>query len=267
MAVEDDIAFTRSLRRLVFDLHVDAATATGLELGPSANPLVKPDEGPVKFADYLTRQQHIDMNHIAAHLTPETDFILTNNDYVSQIPGQFDYVVANHVIEHAPNMIGFLRSIGQLCKPGGVIFLAIPDKKFTFDKYRQNTDFAHVVHDFYADPQVADQIHRVELAVFYDQQFVGKRHDAAELLTQDRLEKAFHGKAHIGMHCHVFQSETILETLIKPLCATAYVPMQLLDFRDAKSEWGGEMILMLRNTPSGDTVNTENFYSAERVTA
>ena len=45
----------------------------------------------------------------------------------------FDWVIASHVIEHVPNMLGWLRAISEILGPSGVLNLAIPDRRFTFD--------------------------------------------------------------------------------------------------------------------------------------
>ncbi len=47
-----------------------------------------------------------------------------------------DYVVASHVIEHVPDLIGWLQQIAGVMRPGGRVALVIPDKRFTFDYLR-----------------------------------------------------------------------------------------------------------------------------------
>jgi len=49
---------------------------------------------------------------------------------------RFDYCLASHVIEHIPNPIAFFQSIAHLLKPGGVLSLAVPDKRYTFDFFQ-----------------------------------------------------------------------------------------------------------------------------------
>jgi SAM-dependent methyltransferase len=56
-----------------------------------------------------------------------------------------DFVFASHVIEHAPDMIGWLRQIGQVLGDGGRLYLAIPDKRLCFDVNRDLTTMADLV--------------------------------------------------------------------------------------------------------------------------
>ncbi|BCF89413.1 methyltransferase domain-containing protein [Paraburkholderia largidicola] len=48
-------------------------------------------------------------------------------------PAEFDYVVASHVIEHFPDMLGALRDFAVVMKEGGIVSLAIPDLRYCFD--------------------------------------------------------------------------------------------------------------------------------------
>ncbi|MCY7273284.1 MAG: class I SAM-dependent methyltransferase [Phormidesmis sp. CAN_BIN44] len=44
-----------------------------------------------------------------------------------------DYVIASHVIEHVPDFIGWLSEVRGILKPGGILSLAIPDKRQCLD--------------------------------------------------------------------------------------------------------------------------------------
>jgi hypothetical protein len=54
-------------------------------------------------------------------------------------------VVASHVIEHVPDLIGWLKETHAVLKPGGILTLAIPDKRYCFDYFRPPTQPADVV--------------------------------------------------------------------------------------------------------------------------
>lgn len=57
----------------------------------------------------------------------------------------FDYAVASHVFEHLPNPVGWLRDVAALLVPRGVIALAVPDRRFTFDFFRRETTAARIL--------------------------------------------------------------------------------------------------------------------------
>ena len=60
-------------------------------------------------------------------------------------PEGYDYVIASHVLEHIPDLIGFLHQVDALLKPDGVISLAMPDMRFCFDVFKTLTMTSHVL--------------------------------------------------------------------------------------------------------------------------
>jgi len=45
----------------------------------------------------------------------------------SLLPGQYDVVVAWHVIEHVPDLIGFLKTVREVLRPGGLFAVRTPN--------------------------------------------------------------------------------------------------------------------------------------------
>jgi hypothetical protein len=56
-----------------------------------------------------------------------------------------DWAIASHVIEHVPNLVGWLDQLAAVMRDGAVLSLAIPDKRYCFDIHRRETDPAEVV--------------------------------------------------------------------------------------------------------------------------
>jgi hypothetical protein len=59
-----------------------------------------------------------------------------------------DYVVASHVVEHVPDLVGWLAELRAALRPGGVLGLAVPDRRFTFDRLRRETALAEVLEAY-----------------------------------------------------------------------------------------------------------------------
>jgi SAM-dependent methyltransferase len=53
--------------------------------------------------------------------------------------GSYDYIVASHVIEHIPDLLGFFISAQRLLKVGGTLSLVVPDKRHCFDIFKPLT--------------------------------------------------------------------------------------------------------------------------------
>ena len=117
---------------------IELTRARGIEIGPLGTPVVRKDEADVRYVDYadqteLRRRYAGDPNVDLASILP-VDAVWgerTLKECFADEPS-FDYAVASHVLEHVPDMIGWLQQIAEVLRPGGLLCLAIPDKRYTF---------------------------------------------------------------------------------------------------------------------------------------
>lgn len=117
-----------------------------LEIGPSFNPVAPKRDGWNCYTlDHASREQLRAKYHDSQDVDriEEVDFIWTDGPIASAVPealhGQFDAIIASHVIEHFPDPIGFYKSASTLLKDGGVITLVVPDKRMMFDFFKPVT--------------------------------------------------------------------------------------------------------------------------------
>jgi SAM-dependent methyltransferase len=61
-----------------------------------------------------------------------------------------DFIIANHFIEHCLDPIGTIINMYKKLRRDGVLYMAIPDKRFTFDKPRAITTYAHLLEEHQA---------------------------------------------------------------------------------------------------------------------
>ena len=78
---------------------------------------------------------------------PEIDFIIS--PLPADLGSKFDYVVASHVLEHVPDMLGWITTVFGWLSPGGRIILAIPDKRYCFDYLRTPSTTGAVLEAYY----------------------------------------------------------------------------------------------------------------------
>ncbi|MBK8619803.1 MAG: methyltransferase domain-containing protein [Anaerolineales bacterium] len=102
----------------------------------------------------------------------ETDYLWGKQTLPELVEGKlFDYVVASHVIEHVPNMLGWMREIASVLKDGGILSLAIPDKRYTFDHKRDLTSLGTLVESYLMDkrrPGIRDIFDQESMATKVD---------------------------------------------------------------------------------------------------
>jgi SAM-dependent methyltransferase len=115
-----------------------------LEIGPLNNPSIeKKDGNHVFYADIRSTEElkiHYGDNY---KNICNIDFVIKDS-YRESLKNteKFDYIIANHVLEHIPQLILFFLDIAEVLKPEGKLCLAIPDKRFCFDRFRNPTSFA-----------------------------------------------------------------------------------------------------------------------------
>lgn len=123
----------------------------GIEIGPSFNPIAPKKEGyKVHIIDHMSRDQLITKykdDHVNIENIEEVDFVWRGENYM-ELTGKskyYDWIVASHVIEHTPDLIGFLNDCETILKDDGVISLIVPDKRYCFDRYRPITGISKII--------------------------------------------------------------------------------------------------------------------------
>jgi SAM-dependent methyltransferase len=133
---------------------IDVATMRGLEIGPLASPRVRKSEGPIRYLDHasateLKQKYETDLGmRDRLDEIVDVDYVIgdkqTTSDAVMQ-DAPFDYVIACHVIEHIPDPIDWMDDIARILRPGGILSLVIPDKRYCFDINRSLTEISDLV--------------------------------------------------------------------------------------------------------------------------
>lgn len=139
----------------------DPARGLGLEVGPLNQPLVTRREADVRYVDVHDRAGLQDAyrshENFPLEQIEEPDFVLIGPDGMHSLPSAvgsctYDWVVASHVIEHVPDVVTWLQEVAEVLTDDGVLVLAVPDRRFSFDVDRDPTTvgemlLAHRSHD------------------------------------------------------------------------------------------------------------------------
>lgn len=121
----------------------------GLEVSPLFRPIAIKSKHNVYYTDYTSAEEsrikHANYEHDEIM---EIDFIwYPGKRLINCIDNEmrFDWAVSSHVLEHVPDPIGWLIEVFEVLKPGAVFSLALPDKRFCYDKFRRDTDVADLI--------------------------------------------------------------------------------------------------------------------------
>lgn len=152
-------------RRDVILAGLDMAGLTGIEIGALDKPLVRPGDGPVLYVDHADtptlRQKYAGDPGVNMDTLVKVDAIWGANTLREALqaraagpgapaPVLVDYVIASHVVEHVPDLVGWLNEIHEVLKPTGQLRLAVPDRRFTFDCLREDSRLSDVLTAYLA---------------------------------------------------------------------------------------------------------------------
>jgi SAM-dependent methyltransferase len=177
----------------------------GLEVGALHNPLPVPKGCRVRYVDRLPvdelRRQY--PNLAGLPLVPVD--VVDDGERLATVPdGSQDFVIANHFLEHCQDPIGALRTFSRVLRPGGVLYMAVPDKRYTFDKGRPVTPLGHLERDHREGPEWSRAGHYDEYARLAH----GCSPEDAPGVAADMMARGY------SIHFHVWTQKELLELLL-----------------------------------------------------
>lgn len=178
---------------------------SGIEIGALHNPLAVSKKASVKYVDRLSstelRKQYPQLNHLNL---VDVD-IIDNGETLATIQDDSqDFVIANHFLEHCQNPLDTLINMFRVLKKEGILYLALPDKRYTFDVDRPITPLEHILDDYQNGPEASKYQHFEEWATL-----VEKKKGAEEIRkhTEDLIKKDY------SIHFHVWTQVEMLELI------------------------------------------------------
>lgn len=207
---------------------------TGLEIAPFFRPTLLNTEYDVFYTDYTTaselirKHQHLPNVQEIDEETVEVDFIwYPEAQLMDCIPKElrFDYAIASHVIEHVPNVIAWTSQIFNVLKTGGVLSLAVPDKQYTFDFYRAETEVSELIDIWIRDEKIPTPLQIYDMLSLSVLDYPRSKRGLLPFsecgrpyTDQEALEFALHAfttNTYLDIHCSVFTPESFVKVFEK----------------------------------------------------
>ncbi|OGF49460.1 MAG: hypothetical protein A2231_12270 [Candidatus Firestonebacteria bacterium RIFOXYA2_FULL_40_8] len=193
----------------------------GIEIGALHNPLkLKTGQANVSYVDLgdkkILEKQNPEIKEgiIAPAVTASAEDLGVFKD------NSRDFVILRHVLEHLPDPVQAVKEIWRVLKPGGIFYLSVPDKRFTFDKERPVTTLEHLLED-----------HKNKATIKTDTAHYKEWLEKVELKKEkpvvNSLEELVKGEYRI--HFHVWEPECIPE-LLNHLCGRMDIYFLLKDY-------------------------------------
>lgn len=174
----------------------------GIEIGATYRAVPLPEGTKVTYVDeYDTatlRQMYPDL---AGHDLAEVDVVDNAEKLHKFKAASLDFIIANHFMEHCLDPIGTLINMHGKLRPGGVLYLAIPDKRYTFDHRREVTSYEHLLQEHHSPSFAMKFQHFLEAAEHIEDKVGDEIYSHAQKLLDQKY----------SIHFHVWTVEQMME--------------------------------------------------------
>ncbi len=216
----------RSVRRVLdrrYQMARKHLSGLGIEIGALDRPLTLPRQAKAYYVDRLLPEQlrvhYPERSHKRLHVS-----IVGDGEQLAFIrDGALDFLVANHLIEHCEDPIATLETFAKKLRPGGMIFMAVPDMRRTFDRHRDETTWEHLLDDHTQGSRKSRRQHYRE----WSAKVRGLTGEAAERLAADLSD----AKYSVHFHCWTRKGFTDFVERMSQIA-----PLSLLEMRSWKNE-------------------------------
>ena len=207
---------------------VDLPNLEGLEIGPLDKPLLSKNKYAVQYLDIFPEKVLIERCRANSNRDENSvvplDYVIGNKQISEVVKHKFDYVVASHVIEHQPNMLGWLRDLTKILSANGKLFLIIPDRRFTFDLHRPLSSLGELIDND------RHQLIKPSFKSAFDQRYYHRQVSSHEIWKaknnnqQIQIEPTFNfhnayefalrtENEHLDVHCNIFEPKSFFELI------------------------------------------------------
>jgi SAM-dependent methyltransferase len=188
-------------------------SGSGLEIGALNRPLDVPDDARVSQVDRMSvadlRRHYPEMEQLEL---PEVDVVDNGETLATVAGGSQDFIIANHFLEHTADPIRTIGNHLSKLKPGGVLFYAVPDKRYSFDFRRPITPLEHMVRDHEEGAAGSRAQHYEEWARFVASTDEERATEGFEELARQRAREL--DAADYSIHTHTWDQASFLELIL-----------------------------------------------------
>lgn len=167
----------------------------GLEIGALHNPFDLDAE-----VVYLDQRKTADLRagfkgHPRVRSIPQIQLVWKGDTYPFIDDNAFDFVASSHVLEHVCNPGRVIEEWLRIVRPGGIVYMVVPDKEHCFDRRRETTSLEHLLQDFEARTERIDLEHYRDFIL----NTAGEK-DVRHEPSEEFARQCFQGQTSIHVH-------------------------------------------------------------------
>ncbi len=187
------LALTQDYRSVRQWLSHRFLSGEGVEIGALHLPLYVSPGTKVTYVDRMSlkdlRSQYPELEKL--DLTP-VDVVENGETLESFRAGSLNFVVANHFMEHTEDPIRTIKNHLRVLKDDGILYYAIPDRRYTFDIDRAATPLNHLVEDHAKGAEKSRRKHFEEWVEHVEKVPASKRAERVKYLLEIDYSIHFH---------------------------------------------------------------------------
>ena len=190
------------------DLAARYLSGSGIEIGALHLAMALPPDARVRYVDRM------EVEDLREHYPELRDWDLAAVDVVDDgerletvAPKSIDFIVANHFLEHCEDPIRTIETHLSRLRPGGILFYAVPDKRYTFDFRRDRTPLQHHLEDHELGPEQSRSEHYLQWA---SSVYTGSTPSPDEAAAEAQLLEA----AGYSIHFHVWTESDLITLML-----------------------------------------------------
>jgi SAM-dependent methyltransferase len=202
--------FSFTVAPAIYETHVRRELAarflagSGLEIGALQRQLEVPEHCAVTYVDRMSLSELlVHYPELRGQPIQAPDLIEDGETLATIGAGSQDFVVANHFLEHCENPIQTILNMTRVLKEDGILYMAVPDKRFTFDVDRPVTRYSVLAETFETGRRPDREALYSEWAALVNHVAPAEVASAAENLVRSRY----------SIHFNVWTLQDLLEFL------------------------------------------------------
>jgi SAM-dependent methyltransferase len=132
----------------------------------------------------------------------------------------FDFVINSHVLEHVTNPGRQIEEWMRIIRPGGILYMIVPDKNYCFDRRRAITSTEHLIKEFESNIETTTIEHYRDFIVNTQGE-----DGITRTISDDFIYSCYEQQSSI--HVHTFTAESLKEFLIE---LKSHIPFNIIHY-------------------------------------
>jgi len=216
-----------------------------LEISPLSRPLIAPKHPNSRFLDICSteelKKKYSDDPDVNKNEIVQIHYVHKNQSYKELVgDDKFGLIIASHVIEHVPNLVGWFQDIESVLLDDGLLQLAVPDKRFCFDFRRRLSNISDIMGAYIENRKKPSATSVYDHSMFAQNELCNDPilHHSGRSPVDFKQTKEYHQSAlkiaqqsineYVDVHCWQFIPETFT-TLFNFLYERKLIRLKLLE--------------------------------------